>query len=125
MSPSTGIENGVSGGNVAFVYSVPTNAEKPKPNRLNASPVAYWLVLSQITSTPNTAASAAPVAAPASRPSQVLPLMTATITPATAAHNIMPSAPRLTMPTFSLISNPSAAIAKAVPELNTRPSRPI
>ena len=39
---------------------MPTKAEKPAPNRLSARPVAYWLVLSQITSTPNAAASTAP-----------------------------------------------------------------
>ena len=39
---------------------MPAKAEKPAPNRLSARPVAYWLVLSQITSTPKTAASRAP-----------------------------------------------------------------
>jgi len=29
---------------------MPTKAENPAPNKLSASPVAYWLVLSQITS---------------------------------------------------------------------------
>jgi len=32
-----------------------------------------------------------------------------------AAHSIMPSAPRLTMPDFSLISSPSEASASTVP----------
>ena len=36
---------------------MPTKAEKPAPNRLSARPVAYWLVLSQMTSTPKAAAS--------------------------------------------------------------------
>ena len=44
---------------------MPTKAEKPAPNRLSARPVAYWLVLSQITSTPKAAASSAPATAPA------------------------------------------------------------
>jgi hypothetical protein len=38
--------------------------------------------------------------------------------PAIAAHNIMPSAPRLTMPAFSLINRPSEAIASTVPALS-------
>ncbi len=56
---------------------MPTKAEKPAPNRLSARPVAYWLVLSQITSTPNAAASSAPAAAPAANASQSLPVCTA------------------------------------------------
>src|SRR5690349_11830167 len=32
-----------------------------------------------------------------------------------AAHSIMPSAPRLTIPAFSLINRPSAAMASTVP----------
>jgi hypothetical protein len=35
--------------------------------------------------------------------------------PAMAAHNMMPSAPRLTMPAFSLINKPNAAKASTVP----------
>jgi hypothetical protein len=37
--------------------------------------------------------------------------------PAKAAHNIMPSAPKLTTPARSLISKPKAAMAKTVPAL--------
>ena len=87
---------------------MPTKAEKPAPNRLSARPVAYWLVLSQITSTPNAAASTAPATAPAPKASQSLPVWTAVAKPAIAATSIMPSAPRLTMPARSLISRPSA-----------------
>ncbi len=77
---------------------MPTNAEKPAPNRLSASPVAYWLVLSQMTSTPNAAASSAPASAPAPKAIQSLPVWNAVAKPAMAATSIIPSAPRLTMP---------------------------
>ena len=87
---------------------MPTKAEKPAPNRLSASPVAYWLVLSQITSTPKAAAISAPAPAPAAKASQSLPVCTAVAKPAMAATSIMPSAPRLTMPARSLISRPEA-----------------
>jgi hypothetical protein len=40
---------------------------------------------------------------PAAKPSQSLPVCTTVAKPAMAAHSIMPSAPRLTMPDFSLI----------------------
>ena len=43
-------------GSFSCTYRMPTTAENPAPNRLSARPVAYWLVFSQITSTPNTAA---------------------------------------------------------------------
>ncbi len=101
---------------------MPTKAEKPTPNRLRARPVAYWLVLNQITSTPNSAASTAPAAMPASSPSVKLPVCTTVANAAMAAHSIMPSAPRLTMPAFSLISRPSAAMASTVPALSVLPS---
>jgi hypothetical protein len=90
-------------------------AENPAPNRLSARPVAYWLVLSQITSTPKMAASSAPAPMPAAKPARSLPVCTTAAKPAMAAHSIMPSAPRLTMPAFSLISRPSAAMASTVP----------
>jgi hypothetical protein len=47
---------------------VPAKAEKPPPNSDSASPVAYWLVLSQITRPPKMAASSAPAAMPAAKP---------------------------------------------------------
>jgi hypothetical protein len=97
---------------------MPTKAEKPLPNKLSASPVAYWLVCSQITSTPNAPASSAPAPMPAAKPSQVLPVCTTVAKPAIAAHSIRPSAPRLTMPAFSLMSKPSAASASTVPALS-------
>ncbi len=100
---------------------MPAKAEKPAPNRLSARPVAYWLVLSQITSTPNTAASSAPAPMPAAKPAQVLPVCTAVAKPAIAAQSMMPSAPRLTMPAFSLMSRPSAASASTVPALSVEP----
>ena len=87
-------------GSFSCTYLMPAKAEKPAPNRLSASPVAYWLVLSQITSTPKTAASSAPAPMPAAKASQSLPLCTTVAKPAMAAHSIMPSAPRLTMPAF-------------------------
>ena len=60
---------------------------------------------------------------PAAKPSQSLPVCTTVAKPAMAAHSIMPSAPRLTMPAFSLISRPSAAIASTVPALSVEASR--
>ena len=92
------------------------------PNSDRASPVAYWLVFSQITSTPKMAASSAPAPMPARKPTVVLPVWTTAAKPAMAAHSIMPSAPRLTMPAFSLISRPSAASASTVPALSVEPS---
>jgi hypothetical protein len=94
---------------------MPTKAENPTPNKLSASPVAYWLVFSQITNTPKMAASNAPAPMPAANPSQSLPVCTTQAKPAMAAHSIMPSAPRLTTPAFSLISKPKAASANTVP----------
>jgi len=105
-------------GILAWTKFKPAKAEKPAPNKLNASPVAYWLVLSQITSTPKIPASTAPAAMPAANPSPVLPVDTTVANPAKAAHSIMPSAPKLTMPTFSLISKPSEARANTVPALS-------
>jgi hypothetical protein len=102
---------------------MPTKAEKPLPNRLSARPVAYWLVLSQITSTPNAPAMSAPASAPAPNASQSLPVCTAVAKPAMAATSIMPSAPRLTMPERSLISRPSPAIASTVPALSVAARR--
>jgi hypothetical protein len=84
--------------------------------------VAYWLVLSQITSRPNMAASNAPAPMPAAKPSQSLPVCTTVAKPATAAQSIMPSAPRLTMPAFSLISRPRAAMASTVPAFSVAAS---
>ena len=101
---------------------MPTKAEKPVPNRLSARPVAYWLVLSQMTSTPKAAAISAPAPAPAAKASQSLPVFTAVAKPAMAATSIMPSAPRLTMPARSLISRPSAAMASTVPALKVAAS---
>src|SRR6266496_5058969 len=72
-------------------YSVPTKAEKPAPKRLIASPVAYWFVLSQMTSQPNTAATAAPATAPAASASDVLPVWNAIAKPDTADTSIIPS----------------------------------
>ncbi|MCY1373091.1 hypothetical protein D9M69_603410 [compost metagenome] len=108
---------------MACTKLMPAKAEKPTPNRLSARPVAYWLVLSQITSTPKNAASKAPAAMPARKPSQGLCVMTTVAKPAMAAHSIMPSAPRLTMPAFSLINRPSAAMASTVPALRVEPKR--
>ena len=102
---------------------MPTKAEKPLPNRLSARPVAYWLVLSQITSTPNAAAMTAPASAPAPNASQSLPVCTAVAKPAIAATSIMPSAPRLTTPARSLINRPRPAIARMVPALSVAASR--
>ena len=66
---------------------MPTKAEKPAPNRLSARPVAYWLVLSQITSTPKQRRQQR-AGAPRRRakPSQSLPVCTAVAKPAIAAH---------------------------------------
>ena len=55
---------------------------------------------------------------PAAKASQSLPVCTAVAKPAMAAHSIMPSAPRLTMPARSLISRPRPAIASTVPALS-------
>jgi hypothetical protein len=109
-------------GDLFRTYETPTKAEKPVPNSESASPVAYWLVLNQITSTPNAAASAAPAAMPAAKPTQVLPLCTTAAKPAMAAHSIMPSAPRLMMPAFSLMSRPRAAMASTVPAFSVAAS---
>ena len=108
------------GRSVSFscVYFTPTNAEKPTPKRLSASPVAYWLVLSQITIAPNASAITAPVAAPARNARVSLPVCTPVANPAIAATSIIPSAPRLTMPARSLTSRPRAASASAVPALS-------
>ena len=58
---------------------------------------------------------------PAPKPTQVLPECTTAAKPAIAAHSIMPSAPRLMTPAFSLISRPSAASASTVPALRVEP----
>src|SRR5881296_569305 len=97
------------------VYWMPAKAEKPTPNRLNARPVAYWLVFSQITRPPKVAAIKAPATAPAPKASQSLPVCTAVAKPAIAATSIIPSAPRLTMPARSLINRPRPAMASTVP----------
>src|SRR5574343_1083819 len=97
---------------------MPTKAEKPVPNSDSASPEAYWLVLSQMTSTPKAAAIRAPAPMPAAKAIQSLPVCTPAANPATAATSIMPSAPRLTMPARSLMSSPSAAMASTVPALS-------
>ena len=55
------------------------------PNKLSASPVAYWLVLSQITSAPKTAAMAAPASMPAAKPRVSLPVCTTAANPAELA----------------------------------------
>jgi hypothetical protein len=60
---------------------------------------------------------------PAANPTQSLPLCTTAAKPAMAEHSIMPSAPRLTMPAFSLIKSPSAAIASTVPALSMEAKR--
>ena len=60
---------------------MPANAEKPAPNKLSARPVAYWLVLSQITSTPKMAAMTAPAAMPAAKPAISLPVCTTAAKP--------------------------------------------
>ena len=97
----------------------PTKAEKPAPNRLSASPVAYWLVLSQITSDAeqrgqHRAGDARRRRTPASR-CRCAPRSRSRRSRATS---IMPSAPRLTMPARSLISSPRPAIASTVPALS-------
>ena len=46
---------------------MPAKALRPVPNRLSASPVAYWLVFKKITSRPNISAMPAPAAAPPTR----------------------------------------------------------
>jgi hypothetical protein len=97
---------------------MPAKAEKPVPNSVKAKPVAYWLVPSQITKPPNSAAKNAPAAIPAMKPSKIFPVWTTVAKPAIAAHSIMPSAPKLTTPAFSLINKPNAAIAKTVPALS-------
>src|SRR3954462_5797281 len=102
---------------------MPAKAEKPAPNRLRASPVAYWLVFIQITSTPKAAAMSAPAPMPAANPTQSLPECTTAAKPAMAEHSIMPSAPRLTLPAFSLIRSPRAAIASTVPALSMEANR--
>ena len=67
----------------------------------------------------------APLAAaiPAAKPATVLPVCTTVANPAMAAQSIMPSAPRLTMPAFSLIKRPRAAMARTVPALSVAPIR--
>jgi hypothetical protein len=102
---------------------MPAKAEKPAPNSDSARPVAYWLVLSQMTSTPNTADSSAAAPMPARKPSTSLPVCTTVTNAASAAHSIRPSAPRLTMPAFSLINSPSAASASTVPALSVAAAR--
>src|SRR6056300_1119263 len=118
MSPNRGILKCKASGNFSCTYPVPANADKPAPNRLNAKPVAYWLVPSQITNQPNTPANAAPTTMPAPKPARVLPVCTTVAKPAKAAHNIMPSAPKFKMPAFSLINRPSDANANMVPASN-------
>ena len=115
MSPRPKALNGVRSGSLACTKLMPTKADRPTPKMLSARPVAYWLVFSQITSTPKAAASTAPASAPAAKPSQSLPVVTTVANPAMAAHSIMPSAPRFTTPAFSLIKRPSAASASTVP----------
>ena len=97
--------------------SAPRYAERPPPKRLTASPVAYWFVLSQMTSQPKHAATTAPAPAPAAKPIQSLPVWKVTAYPASAPTSIIPSAPRLRMPTRSLMRSPRPAMASGVPEL--------
>jgi hypothetical protein len=101
---------------------MPAKAENPAPKRLSARPLAYWFVLSQMTSTPNAAASSAPAAMPATKASVSLPVWKAVAKPAIAATSMMPSAPRLTIPARSLTSRPSAANASTVPALSVAAS---
>src|SRR4051812_13748887 len=118
ISPSSGSEKCGRSGSFSCTYLMPAKAEKPAPNRLNARPVAYWLVFIQITSTPKAAASSAPAPMPARKPIVSLPVCTTAAKPAMAEQSIMPSAPRLTMPDFSLINSPRAAMASTVPALS-------
>src|SRR5689334_357250 len=60
---------------------MPTKAEKPAPKRLSARPVAYWLVLSQITSQPKASAIAMPAPMPAAKASTSEPECTAVAKP--------------------------------------------
>ena len=117
MSASPGIWKLSRSPIFSCVYLMPTKAEKPAPNRLSARPVAYWLVLSQITSQPKMAANTAPAAMPAPKASPSLPVCTAVAKPAMAATSMMPSAPRLSTPARSLISRPRPAMASTVPAL--------
>ena len=63
-------------GSACWVYGTPTKADSPAPSSDSASPVADWLVLSQITSHPSTPASTAPAPMPAAKPSHSLPVWT-------------------------------------------------
>ena len=75
------------------------------------------MVLSHITRAPKMAAMMPPASMPAAKPSVSLPVCTTVAKPAIAAHSIMPSAPRFTIPAFSLIKRPSDARASTVPAL--------
>ena len=58
-SLSTGMAKWLRAGSACWVYGTPTKADSPAPSSDSASPVADWLVLSQITSHPSTPASSA------------------------------------------------------------------
>src|SRR4051812_16094776 len=57
-----------------------------------------------------------PAAAPAAKPSRVLPVCAATANPTQAPHSIWPSMPRLTIPTRCVSVSPSVTIISGVEE---------
>ena len=90
-------------------------ADSPLPNRVSASPVAYWFVTRPIARAENSSETAMPAVAPASRPTVTLPLCRPAAKPSAAATSIIPSAPRLSTPLRSLTSSPMAASSNGVP----------
>ena len=103
---------------------MPAKAEKPTPNRLSASPVAYWLVLSQITSTPKMAASSAPAAMPAANPSQVLPVCTTGGKPCNGGAEHHALGAQVDDASFFIDqADPGPQMARTVPALSVAPIR--
>ena len=93
--------------------------DRPVPKITSARPVATWFEPSDSTRIANNIEAIAPAAAPASTPSQGLPVSKVTAKPAMAPHSIMPSTPRLSTPLFSTTSSPVAASRMGVVTLTT------
>ena len=115
MLVSPGMPSCARAGSVAPCSGCPRKADRPAPNSASARPVANWLVRKPSVRPPNSNASTAPAAAPATNPSAYEPLKCTAENPSTAATSIMPSMPRLTTPLFSLMRMPSAASSSGVP----------
>src|SRR5215471_4293345 len=81
----------------------------------SARPDATWLAMSVSVITAKISDIAAPARRPAPTPAQVLCVWCATANAAMAPTAMMPSAPRLSTPDFSVMSSPRAVMIRGVP----------